>query len=161
MSLSLFTVPAPVLREKCSPVLSFGADLTKLAKEMLELMYESQGIGLAASQVGITRQICVVDVTEDRSLQHVLINPKITRSEGIVKSEEGCLSMPGFRSTIDRAENITVEYHDLKGNHQVFDADDILSRCIQHEVDHLNGILFADHLRGVKKKLFESWLKKQ
>jgi peptide deformylase len=128
---------------------------------MFLTMYAHGGIGLAASQIGILERVAVVDISPDQSQKLVLINPEITERLGSVSSEEGCLSIPEYRDTIKRSERIQVSAQDIEGNPQLISADGMLAICIQHEVDHLNGTLFVDHLSRLKREFFKRWLKKQ
>jgi peptide deformylase len=132
---------------------------------MLETMYVSSGIGLAAIQAGILKQIIVVDLKsgeEDITQRepHVFINPKIVKQSGTTFSEEGCLSVIEFRSEIQRAEKIIVEYQDVTGKLQKMEAEEMMSICLQHEIDHLNGVLFIDHLPLLKQKMVKKRLTK-
>ena len=163
--LEIHTFPDPILKQKSQPVTVFDQDLDETTKSMLETMYVSSGIGLAAVQVGILKQIIVIDLKsgeEDHSLRepHVFINPNIVKKSGTTVSEEGCLSVFDFRAEIERAEIITVEYKDVVGNCQQMKADDMMSVCLQHEIDHLNGILFIDHLPLLKQKMVKKRLTK-
>jgi len=131
----------------------------------LETMYVSGGIGLAAIQAGILKQIIVIDLKsgeEEISLRepHVFINPEIAKESGTTVSEEGCLSVIEFRGEIERAEKITVEYQNVRGEAQKMDAEDMMSICLQHEIDHLNGVLFIDHLPVLKQKMVKKRLTK-
>ena len=163
--LNIHTFPDPILREKAFPVTDFDHSLDDTAKSMLETMYVSRGIGLAAIQTGILKQIIVIDLNsgeEDFSLRepHVFVNPKIIKKYGTTVSEEGCLSVIDFRGDIERAEKISVEYQDVKGNILQMEAKEMMSICLQHEIDHLNGILFIDHLPVLKQKMVKKKLKK-
>jgi len=163
--LKIHTFPDPILKQTSQPVTVFDQDLAETTKSMLETMYVSSGIGLAAIQAGILKQIIVIDLKsgeEDRSLRepHVFINPKIVEKSGTAVSEEGCLSVFDFRAEIERAGIITVEYKDIVGNFQKMKADDMMSICLQHEIDHLNGILFIDHLPLLKQKMVKKRLTK-
>ncbi len=153
--------PDPLLREQCAQVTDFGKDLATLINDMSLTMYASSGIGLAASQIGILQRVIVVDVSEDQAQRLALVNPEIIAQEGAVSSEEGCLSIPEFRDTIKRSEKILVKAQDPNGKYLEFEADEILAICIQHEIDHLNGVLFVDHLSRLKREFFARWLKKQ
>lgn len=153
--------PDPVLREECSPVNGFTGELAQLLDDMKETMYQENGIGLAAPQVGETIRATVVDVSEDGSDLIELVNPVIIASEGQVSSEEGCLSIPDYRDTVVRDALITVEAFDREGTKFTLEAEGILSICIQHEIDHLDGVLFVDRLSRLKRDMFKRWLKKQ
>ena len=163
--LNIHSFPDPILREKAIPVTEFDQRLDETAQSMLETMYVSSGIGLAAIQVGILKQIIVIDLKsgdEDIGLRepHVFVNPKILKKFGSTVSEEGCLSVIDFRGDIERAEKILVEYKDVKGNIHQLEADEMMSICLQHEIDHLNGILFIDHLPVLKQKMVKKKLTK-
>ena len=163
--LNIHSFPDPILREKTLPVTEFDQSLDETAQSMLETMYMSSGIGLAAIQVGILKQIIVIDLKsgeEDIRLRepHVFVNPKILKKFGSTVSEEGCLSVIDFRGDIERAEKILVEYKDLKGNIHQINANEMMSICLQHEIDHLNGILFIDHLPALKQKMVKKKLTK-
>ena len=163
--LKIHTFPDSVLRQKAEPVTVFDQDLDETAQSMLETMYFSGGIGLAAIQAGIPKQIIVIDLKsgeEDTELRepHVFINPVILKKSGTTVSEEGCLSVIDFRGDIERAEKILVEYEDVKGNIHQIEAYEMMSICLQHEIDHLNGILFIDHLPVLKQKMVKKKLTK-
>jgi len=163
--LNIYTFPHPVLRKKALQVTDFDQSIDDTAQSMLETMYVSSGIGLAAIQVGILKQIIVIDLKsgeEDINLRepHIFVNPKILKKYGSTVSEEGCLSVIDFRGDVDRAEKIWVEYQDVKGNLHQMEADEMMSICLQHEIDHLNGILFIDHLPVLKQKMVKKKLTK-
>lgn len=160
-ALPLVYYPDPRLKEPCAEVSQFDKDLGTLLDRMRETMYKAQGIGLAAPQIGVQRRIAVIDVSEDGSQVYELINPVITAQSGTTSSEEGCLSIPGYKDTIKRALSITLEYRDRDGCLQHLMADGILAICAQHEIDHLNGILFVDHLSRLKREFFRRWFAKQ
>jgi len=131
-------------------VVDFNQELKALAERMLEIMYESNGIGLAAPQVNQTIRLIVVDVSEGRDSPCIFVNPKIKQPSGSVDSSEGCLSVPEIRTTIKRYETITVEYFDLKGEKHEEPLNDLMSICVQHEIDHLDGKLFIDYVPSIK-----------
>ena len=163
--LEIYTFPEPILRRKTSAVTIFDQELAVTAESMLETMYVSSGIGLAAIQTGILKRIIVIDLKsgeEDVSLRepHVFINPEILKQSGTTVSEEGCLSVIEFRGEIQRAEKIIVEYQDVTGKIQEMAAEDMMSICLQHEIDHLNGVLFIDHLPLLKQKMVKKRLTK-
>lgn len=147
-------VPDPVLRERCTDVERFDAELRRLAGDMVETMHAAPGIGLAAPQVGDTRRLMVVDLSvgEDPGQLRVFVNPRIVASEGGVAEVEGCLSIPDFSDKVTRPQAIRVEARDLDGAPFALDAEDWLARAICHEVDHLDGVLFIDHLRGLRRE---------
>ena len=163
--LTVHSFPDPVLKQKALPVKEFDEKLAELADNMLETMYEERGIGLAAVQVGVLKQLVVVDLKsgeEDISLREprVFVNPHIVERSGETISEEGCLSVIEYRAEIKRAESIKLEFQDLQGEPRTFEAEGLLSICIQHELDHLQGILFIDHLPMLKQKMVKKRLAK-
>lgn len=164
--LPVHTFPDPILKQKAKTIDTFDDNLQKLADDMLETMYEEGGIGLAANQVAILKRIVVVDIhsgAEDRSTlePHVFVNPKIVEKSGEVISEEGCLSVVEFNAEVKRAEKIVLKYQDIKGERHRLEADGLFAICIQHELDHLEGILFIDHLPPIKQRMVKKKLKKR
>ncbi len=156
--LDIVLYPDEILRMESSEVDVFDDDLKKLVNDMAETMYDAPGIGLAAPQVNINKKIIVVDIGSDEETQRVgqlytLINPKIVESSGFIKYEEGCLSIPGVREFVERPSNVKVEAQDETGKQIKVEAEGLLAVCLQHEIDHINGTLFIDHLSGLKKKL--------
>lgn len=135
--------------------------LKKIVADMFDTMYEESGIGLAATQANIHLRIVVIDVTEDKSDQLVLINPEITKKDGSTISEEGCLSVPNSYAKVDRAETVTVKALNLDGQEFSLDADGLLAICIQHELDHLQGKLFVDYLSPLKRDRIRKKLEKE
>jgi peptide deformylase len=163
--LEIYTFPDPILRKQTKAVTVFDHELATTSQSMLETMYLSSGIGLAAIQTGILKSIIVVDLKsgeEDVNLRepHVFINPKIVKKFGTTVSEEGCLSVIEFRGEIERAEKIIVEYQDVTGQPKKMEAEEMMSICLQHEIDHLNGVLFIDHLPLLKQKMVKKRLTK-
>ena len=154
--------PDPILRVKTRRVETFDAALRKLAADMVETMHAAPGVGLAAPQVGSDLRIAVVDPTvgENPSEVRVLVNPEITRREGLETDVEGCLSLPGINDKVDRPFAVTVRAQDLQGEGFEIEAEEYLARVICHEVDHLDGVLFTDHLRGLRKERARRQLKK-
>ena len=144
-----------ILRGKTEPVARFDAELATFLEDLVETMYEAEGVGLAAPQVGDPRRATVIDVSEERDGSGVLelVNPRILRSEGTVASEEGCLSIPGMVETIERAAEVEVEYQDRFGELRLVVGTELLSRALQHEIDHLEGILFIDYLGPLKRRM--------
>jgi len=149
-SLEILQFPDERLRRLSQPVIDFNQELKALAERMLEIMYESNGIGLAAPQVNQTVRLIVVDVSEGRDNPRIFVNPKIKQSSGSVDSSEGCLSVPEIRTTIKRYESVTVEYLDLSGEKHEEPLNDLMSICVQHEIDHLDGKLFIDYVPNIK-----------
>ena len=147
--------PDPVLNRKADKVVTFDAALAQLVAEMWESMYAAQGIGLAAPQIGISKQITVIDVSfkERPEDKIVLINPEIIGREGKQFEEEGCLSLPDIREKVKRAAKVNVRAQNEKGEFFEVEGDELLARALQHEIDHLHGILFIDHLSMLKRDL--------
>ncbi|TCT23791.1 peptide deformylase [Thiobaca trueperi] len=150
--LDILTFPDPRLRNKALPVTQVDADIRRLVDDMLETMYAAPGIGLAAPQVNISRRVVVIDTSEHKDTPLCLINPNILSAEGREQMDEGCLSVPGFFETVTRAEWIRIEALDRDGNPFTLDADGLLAVCIQHEIDHLDGKLFVDHISMLKRQ---------
>jgi peptide deformylase len=145
--------PDPVLRVECSEVDAFDAELAELARDMVQTMYAAPGVGLAAPQVGVEKRLAVVDLSvgEEKEALHILVNPRIVDRSGIDSDYEGCLSIPELSEKVVRPGSITVEAQDLEGVPFRLEAEEFLARAICHEIDHLDGVLFVDHLRGLKK----------
>lgn len=162
--LPIYTDGSPPLRKKAQPVTEFNDNLLKLVMDMFETMRKANGIGLAANQVGILKRVVVIDVSEMEGLEDIksftLINPEIVKGTDLLTMEEGCLSVPHIRDDVERAENIKVRYKDTSFKDVTLEAGGILARVILHEVDHLDGILFIDHLSPAKRKLHADMLKK-
>jgi peptide deformylase len=160
--LPIFTYPDPILRKKTAPVTEFGPELAELVQNMAETMYDAPGVGLAAPQIGVSKQILVYDAApeEERGTPTALINPKIIEADGEEVGEEGCLSVREFCAQVKRATHIVIEALDLEGNPLTVEAEDWPARILQHEIDHLNGILFIDHLSSLKRSLYKKRLKK-
>jgi peptide deformylase len=146
--MELLKYPNPILYKKCTEALVLNSEIKLLIKEMSEKLYEWNGIGLAAPQVGISKRIVLIDIREEPSILRILINPTVIwKSEETIESEEGCLSIPLLRKTILRHALITVEYLDETFSKKTIEkADGLLSCCLQHEIDHLDGRLYIDHL---------------
>jgi len=144
-----------ILRQPATDVDSFDSDLEGLVGDMMQLMHESDGIGLAAPQVGISKRLLVVDISsmEEESQPAAFINPVIIESSGESTLEEGCLSIPGVRENVTRPEKIILKYQTPSGEKMSEPFDGWMARVLQHEIDHLNGILFIDHLSPIKQKL--------
>lgn len=160
----ILTVPDPLLRRKCAPVGKIDGDLRKTLDDMLETMYAAPGVGLAAPQVGILKRMVVIDVTRDGEERHPyrMIDPVITAaSDTIVLHDEGCLSVPEQYAEVERFESVTVEYTDENGERQTLTADGLLAICIQHELEHLDGHLFIDHLSKVKRDMIVRRVEKE
>jgi peptide deformylase len=157
--LELVTYPGPVLRKQAKPIKDVDGKLIETADEMFEVMYENSGIGLAAPQVGLSKRLLVLDIRQDGFPEYIMINPRITRREGSVDAEEGCLSVPELFGEVTRAELVEVAYVDRDGEEQVLVADGLLARAIQHELDHLNGVLFIDRLEKSQRKALDQQLR--
>ncbi|MEN7342714.1 MAG: peptide deformylase [Pseudomonadota bacterium] len=150
--LKILEFPDPRLRIKATPVEAVDDALRSLIDDMFETMYAAPGIGLAATQVDVHKRFLVADVSDDQSAPIALINPEITKKNGVEVMQEGCLSVPGYYEDVERAETITVSYLDRNGEAQTLDADGLLAVCIQHEIDHLDGKLFVDYLSQMKRQ---------
>ena len=161
--LPILTFPNPVLRQKAEEVTEFNDDLNTLIIDMVETMYDAPGVGLAAPQIGESIRLIVVDISEDEDEQNsmVMVNPKITKAEGKQVDEEGCLSVLDLTASVKRSQKITVSYQDAEGNQQELDTEDRFAIVLQHEIDHLDGILFIDHLSTLKRALYKKKIKKQ
>ncbi len=166
MLLEILKYPDKKLREKCSVVTDFGEELQTQIENMFETMYAAPGLGLAAIQVGIFKRFLVMDVgtNEGEVIKRtplILINPKLLSKEGEIEWEEGCLSCPDLIVPMTRAQKIEVEYQDRDGKKNKLTAQDLSAVCIQHEIDHLDGILIFDKLSRIKQDLYKQKLKKQ
>lgn len=173
-ALTIHTYPDPVLTTKAQEVTNFDSELKNLCKNMLFTMYKAPGIGLAAPQIGVSKRIFVIDVDYNREETaedsgeytlsdfnpRIFINPVIKVKNGMTTYQEGCLSLPGIYEDVKRAETIVVEYQDTDGNKLELEAKDLLSICIQHENDHLDGIVFIERLSSLKKSFFKKKLVK-
>ena len=156
MKRKILIEPDPILRKKCDPLEKVDDELRKLMKEMLQTMYDAPGIGLAAIQVGILKRLVVIDISKENEKKNplFLVNPEIIyRSENKSLYEEGCLSLPGQFAEIERPAKCTLRYIDFFGKQKELKAEGLLATCIQHEVDHLDGILFIDYLSKLKKNM--------
>lgn len=156
--LSVLFHPHPVLRQKAETVEAITPEILQLLEDMLETMYDAPGIGLAAPQVGIAKRIAVMDVESERDGERgnpiCLINPEIVeKSESATELEEGCLSLPTMLVKVTRPEQVTVRYMNEKGETCTIEADGLLAKCLQHEIDHLNGVLIFDYLSPLKRNM--------
>ena len=161
--LPIIVAPDPRLKVRCEPVSEVTAELRKLMEDMLETMYDAPGIGLAAPQVGVCKRIMVVDVSkgEDEYQPYQMVNPEITwNSEQLMDYEEGCLSLPEQYANVKRPDQIHLTYIDPNGQMQNLEASGILATCIQLEMDHLDGLLFVDHISKLRRDLIIRKLKK-
>lgn len=160
--LPILHYPDPRLETVARPILSVDDEVRRLAADMAETMYEAPGIGLAATQVDVHRQLIVIDVSESRDQLLTFINPKIVAaSEEIASYEEGCLSVPGIFDEVERPARVTVEALGLDGKPFTLEADGLLAVCIQHEMDHLRGVVFVEHLSRLKRTRILAKLRKQ
>ena len=159
--LPILRFPDPRLKKVAARVEKVDDDLRHLARDMAETMYEAPGIGLAATQVDVHKRLIVMDVSETRDQLLVLINPELVVAEGEQVGEEGCLSVPGIYDKVERAERVVVRYLDLDGKEQTIEADGLLAVCLQHEMDHLQGKVFVDHLSALKQLRIKNKLVKQ
>lgn len=155
--------PDPRLNRTAAPITEITPELRELVADMAETMYARDGIGLAAPQIGESIRLVVMDVSgpEKREDLRVLLNPVLTLSGPEIDSEEGCLSIPDYRASVSRKERAHVEATDLDGNPVIFDADGLLSICVQHECDHLDGTLFIDHISRLKRSMLDRKLLKK
>ncbi len=160
--LKILHYPDPLLKKVAEPVTTFDDQLKVLAADMAETMYAAPGVGLAAPQVGIAKRMVVIDCAPKDAPPQLLsvVNPEIIAREDEVCEEEGCLSVPGFYARVPRSRKVRVRYLDLNGREVEMEADGLLAICFQHEIDHLNGILFVDHLSPLKKGMFRKKYKK-
>lgn len=159
--LKILEFPDPRLRTKATPVVAVDDDLRKLIDDMFETMYAAPGIGLAATQVDVHERLLVTDVSVDQDDPYVLINPEILEKGGVIVTDEGCLSVPGYYEEVERAEHIKVRFLDREGGAAVeLEAHGLLAVCIQHEIDHLNGKLFVDYLSEAKRTRIRKKLEK-
>jgi len=159
--LEILQYPDPRLYTPAERVENIDAKIRKLVDDMAETMYAAPGIGLAATQVDVHKQIIVIDVSEDRSDLRVFINPEITRREGLAMNQEGCLSVAGIYDNVERADSVTVTALDKNGSRFTLNASGLLAACIQHEMDHLQGKVFVEYLSELKQNRIRAKLKKR
>ncbi len=172
MSLKVYKYGEAVLRERAQPVAIVTDELRNLAEEMIDTMHKARGVGLAAQQVGRLEKMCVIDIPEGCeepedelfnapvAMPLKLFNPEIIAQEGSQHDKEGCLSFPGVGGSITRAQQVTCQYLDEENRPQIMMARGFLARALQHEIDHLNGILYVDHMSAVERLTYASKLKK-
>lgn len=152
----------PALRERCEPVGEFDEEVRRLARDLLDTMYAAEGVGLAAPQVGVTVRMFAFDVRDPERPAGVIVNPEVVESSGSQTEDEGCLSIPGVTAQVERAERVLVEGRDPEGEAIRIEAGGLLARCLLHEIDHLDGVLFLDHLSPLKRKmLMDRWSKRE
>ena len=159
--LPILRYPDPRLKTIAKPIKKIDESIRRLARDMAETMYEAPGIGLAATQVDVHKRLIVVDASETRDQLLVLINPEIVDREGLQVCEEGCLSVPGIYDKVERAERVVVRYLDPAGKAQTVTAGGLLSVCLQHEIEHLDGHVFVEHLSALKQMRIKAKLAKQ
>lgn len=159
--LPILRFPDPRLKTVATPVEKIDDSIRRLARDMAETMYEAPGIGLAATQVDVHLRVIVIDSSETRDQLLVLINPELVDSEGVQVCEEGCLSVPGIFDKVERAERVVVRYLDVQGKKQTVAAEGLLAVCLQHEMDHLEGRVFVEHLSQLKQTRIKAKLAKQ
>ncbi|AAU38808.1 peptide deformylase [[Mannheimia] succiniciproducens] len=158
--LNVLIYPDERLKTIAEPVTEFNDELQTFIDDMFETMYQEEGIGLAATQVDVHKRVITIDITGEKTEQLVLINPELLDGEGETGIEEGCLSLPGLRGFVPRKEKVTVKALNRQGEEFTLHADGLLAICIQHEIDHLNGIVFADYLSPLKRNRMKEKLVK-
>lgn len=149
--LSILKYPDPRLNTLAEPVIKINQQIRRLVDDMAQTMYAAPGVGLAATQVDVHKQVIVLDISETKDQLLVLINPEILESSGEAECEEGCLSVPGVFDKVKRAEHVRVAALDVNGDRFEFDASNVLAVCVQHEIDHLKGIVFVEYLSMLKQ----------
>jgi len=150
--LRILEFPDPRLRKKATPVEVVDDALRGLVDDMFETMYEAPGVGLAATQVDVHKRLLIADISNEKTDPYVLINPQLLEKDGVIVSEEGCLSVPGYYEEVERAEHIRVSFLNRDGAEVEMEAEGMLAVCIQHEIDHLDGKLFVDYLSEAKRQ---------
>jgi peptide deformylase len=160
--LEILTYPNPILRKKTTPITEFGEELKTLVQSMTETMYDAPGVGLAAPQIGLSICLVVIDLSprDEENQPIVLANPEIIEAEGAVMDEEGCLSLPELNAKVKRAERIKVKAQNIDGEPIEFEAEEWFARVVQHELDHLQGILFLDKISVLKRAMYKKKRKK-
>ncbi len=158
--LRILEFPDPRLRKKAAPVKVVDDTLRSLIDNMFETMYAAPGIGLAATQVDVHKRLLIADVSSEKTDPYVLINPQLLEKDGLIVTEEGCLSVPGYYEEVERAEHVRVTFLDRDGNEIEMEAEGVLAVCIQHEMDHLEGKLFVDYLSEVKRQRIRNRLER-
>lgn len=162
MARKILKYPDPILAKKAEPIAKVTPEIRQLAKDMAEAMYEKRGVGLAAPQVGECCRLIAVDISgpDERTDLMFLVNPVVVSREGSVEDEEGCLSVSNFRAKVKRSEKVVVKAQDMDGKDVEINADGLLAICLQHEIDHLDGVLFIDHVSRLKRALYDNKVKK-
>jgi peptide deformylase len=160
--MEIVTWPNPILDTPADPVTEFGDDLKRLVSDMFETMYAAPGVGLAAVQVGVAKRLFVMDCSGGKDPDHrvVMINPDVIHVEGEQNGEEGCLSFPGIYTPIERSLRAVVRAHDINGNEFELDDEELAARCMLHETDHCDGIVFLDKMSSLKRELVKRKIKK-
>jgi peptide deformylase len=160
--LKIVTWPDPVLTTPADPVTKFDAELKKLADDMFETMYAAPGVGLAATQVGIAKRLFVMDCSggKDKSSRYFMANPQIIVKEGKQEGDEGCLSIPGIYSKVQRSVRVVARGHDINGKEYEIDGVELEARCLLHETDHCDGILYVNRISPLKRELVQRKIKK-
>lgn len=161
--MKIYTYPDAVLKDTAEPIQDIDEDLQEIIDQMIETMYLAPGIGLAANQVGLLKRVIVFDGSprEDEQNPHVLINPEIVAGEDSIKWEEACLSVPDYTADVIRKARVQVRGLDRHGNPLDLEAEDLLAVCLQHEIDHLDGVLFIDRISSLKRAIYKKKLKKK
>ena len=159
--LKILEFPDPKLRITASPIDTFNDELQETIDDMFETMYAAPGIGLAATQVDIHKRLLVTDISAEKNQPYVMINPEVTKNEGNINSNEGCLSIPGYQDDVARYETISIKYLDRHGVSHEVELNGLLAICVQHEIDHLNGKLFIDYLSEAKRQKIRKLIQKQ
>lgn len=159
--LQILHYPDARLHKVAEPVTEVNDDIHRLVRDMAETMYAAPGIGLAATQVDVHKQVIVIDISEAKNALQVFINPRLVQSEGMQEYEEGCLSVPGIYELVRRPERVTVEALDINGNLFRIDTAGLLAVCIQHEMDHLKGKVFVEYLSQLKQTRIKHKMKKR
>jgi peptide deformylase len=161
--LPILRYPHEALAADCEPVRDITPDLRRLVEDMIETMHAAPGVGLAANQVGVTRQVAVIDLTVGETPGNVivLINPRIIENEGSYVEDEGCLSLPGFTERVWRPNRCVAEAQDLDGRVRTVQGTGLLARALNHEIDHLNGRLFIEHLSALKRRIIKKKVQKR
>ena len=159
--LTILEYPDARLKRIAAPVTDFTPDIKKLVEDMAHTMYEAPGIGLAATQVDVHKRVIVIDTSETKNDLKVFINPEIIVADGEIVGEEGCLSVPEYYESVKRAAHVVVRAHDASGKVFELEATDLMAVCIQHEMDHLKGIVFVEHLSQLKQIRIKNKMKKR
>ena len=159
----IVTYPNPILKKKSKPITVFDSELKRLVADMAETMFEAPGSGLAAVQIGVLLQVLLMNLSENENENKylALINPEILEKQGAQSDKEGCLSVPDYFTKVKRAQKVKVQALDINGNEHEYEFEDWLARVVQHEVDHLNGILILDRISSLKRALYKKRRKKQ